>query len=264
MFVLNSLSNNQRLYHLRKLGVRMCGAIARGQVGQNTWWNDWSNFWNLLLNTAASQACCPICGYVGPFLQHALQPREICLRCGSRARHRVIHLALQRRLASWQPLRRNVLHLAPEQPLVKGLSTWSDLYVTADIEPGQAQIALDLRCASLASGSFDLVLASHVLEHIVEDRAALAEIYRVLHSSGIAVLIVPIVTDLTDEWGFADSARNDHARDCGLDYFDRYREAGFHVELVQTDDFADGDRFALASWRHGQRTIHWVAFCTKE
>jgi len=42
------------------------------------------------------------------------------------------------------------------------------------------------------SSFFDLVICSHVLEHVPDDRAALAEIRRVLRPSGHAILFVPV------------------------------------------------------------------------
>jgi ubiquinone/menaquinone biosynthesis C-methylase UbiE len=41
-------------------------------------------------------------------------------------------------------------------------------------------------------GSFDLVIASHVLEHVVEEELLLSEIHRVLSRTGAAVILVPI------------------------------------------------------------------------
>jgi ubiquinone/menaquinone biosynthesis C-methylase UbiE len=89
--------------------------------------------------------------------------------------------------------------------------------------------------------SFDVIVCSHVLEHIVEDHKALRELYRVLKPKGIAVLQVPIDSScpLTDEdrsvtdpiertrrWG-----QYDHVRRYGRDYADRLRLAGFFVEI---------------------------------
>jgi ubiquinone/menaquinone biosynthesis C-methylase UbiE len=51
---------------------------------------------------------------------------------------------------------------------------------------------LDLEAIALPDDSIDVVVASHVLEH-VDDKKALAEIRRVLRSDGVAPLMVPIV-----------------------------------------------------------------------
>ena len=50
----------------------------------------------------------------------------------------------------------------------------------------------DLTNLTYEAGSFDLLICSHVLEHIPDDRAALSEIYRVLRPGGLALIMVPI------------------------------------------------------------------------
>ncbi len=50
----------------------------------------------------------------------------------------------------------------------------------------------DVEKLPLASESFDKALCSHVLEHVLDDRAVLNEIHRVLKPGGVAVLGVPL------------------------------------------------------------------------
>jgi SAM-dependent methyltransferase len=59
----------------------------------------------------------------------------------------------------------------------------------------------DLTHLSFPDGSFDLVYASHVLEHILDDQSAIREIRRVLSVGGVAVLPVPIISNSTVEYG---------------------------------------------------------------
>ncbi len=107
--------------------------------------------------------------------------------------------------------------------------------ITADLEPRGVELALDVRRLPFRDAAFGLVIASHVLEHVLEDRQALAEIHRVLGPGGLALLLVPVTVDKTVEYGAADKTRNDHVRECGPDYFDRYATAGFEVELLRSD-----------------------------
>ena len=75
----------------------------------------------------------------------------------------------------------------------------------------------------LEDESFDLIYASHVLEHVQYDIQALHEIRRVLTKNGIAILPVPIVCEETIEYPEPNPAEHLHCRAPGIDYFDKYK-----------------------------------------
>lgn len=132
---------------------------------------------------------CPCCG--GHF-ERMSQRRlagfgGICPRCRSHPRHRAIALLLARGDLPGHRL----LHFAPEplfDPVFARLReierTTADLYAPADL-------ALDITKMDLADGSFDLILCSHVLEHVPDDRAAMSELRRVLAPGGLALVLTP-------------------------------------------------------------------------
>lgn len=250
----------RRLKHqwIAKTGRRLLSAVVRGRVGVHPWADDRRNFWALLTGSRSQSGRCPLCDWNGVFLQHAGRPRQVCLVCGSRARHRTLSLALRERV---KIRRGRALHIAPEKCLAPLLRDHD--VVTGDLEPGKGRVALDLRRLPFSDGSYDLVLASHVLEHIVEDDAALAEIHRVLRPGGQAILPVPITAERTVDFGFVDPDRNHHARECGPDFLERYRRAGFEVETVCSDELPDPEGHALFTAEFGGRTEHQIPFCTK-
>jgi len=59
----------------------------------------------------------------------------------------------------------------------------------------------DVRAMPFAPASFELVLATDIIEHVEDDGAALAEIARVLVSGGVALITVPTFPSL---WGLQD------------------------------------------------------------
>jgi len=67
----------------------------------------------------------------------------------------------------------------------------------------------DLRHLPFAAESFDLVLATDVLEHIDDDQLAVEEIHRVLRPGGTALLTVPAFPSL---WGLQDEISHHHRR----------------------------------------------------
>ena len=140
---------------------------------------------------------------------------------------------------------KSILHFAPE----KRLRSWlegKEGYISGDIVKGRAMMELDIRSLPFPDRSFDLIICSHVLEHIVEDRQAMNELARVCE--GIAILQVPFNPD--DET-FEDASitsekerelafgQKDHVRIYGNDYVDRLKKAGFKVEVQSAYDFVN-------------------------
>jgi SAM-dependent methyltransferase len=60
-----------------------------------------------------------------------------------------------------------------------------------EVVPACAAISADALSLPFADASFDLVVASEVLEHLVDDRRAIAELTRVLRQAGRVAVSVP-------------------------------------------------------------------------
>ena len=178
---------------------------------------------------------CPICGYQGMFSPVRHKPEIWCPCCDSRPRHRLLKLWMDREMAL--PKGAKVLHFAAE-PWVRG---WFEArgadYVTADINE-KFELQLDITAMDLPDASFDMVMANHVLEH-VDDRAALAEMFRILKPHGQAVITVPMIEGWDETYedpSLATEAERrlhytdpTHLRFYGRDVRDRIRAAGFEL-----------------------------------
>jgi len=174
---------------------------------------------------------CPICGYEGRFAPVRHKPEIWCPQCDSRPRHRLLKLWMDREMVL--PPGARVLHFAAEPWVAAEMARRGAHYETADIND-KFDLRLDLEAISLADESRDMIIANHVLEH-VDDRAALAEIARVLRPGGQAVLTVPLVEGWDETYevpGLPEAARAlrygdpDHRRFYGRDFRDRIRAAG--------------------------------------
>jgi SAM-dependent methyltransferase len=199
---------------------------------------------------------CPICGFRGPFTSdYRAAPRRYarCPGCGGTERHRLQYMVFQdlRQRYPFKDMR--MLHFAPETVFRARFRDWFASYETADINTA-GDVAhrvvdrqLDLRdMSAIADGSFDIVVASHVLEHVKEDEDAISEVARVLSPGGIAVLPVPLVAHETIEYPHPVPTEFHHVRAPGLDYFDRYKRHFERVEVYTSEDF--GEEFQTWSW----------------
>ncbi len=189
---------------------------------------------------------CPCCG--GRFKRMSRRRVAgfggICPRCRSHPRHRATALLLAR---GELPGRR-LLHFAPEplfDPVFARLPeierTTADLYAPADLQ-------LDITKMDLPDGSFDLILCSHVLEHVPDDLAAMSELRRVLAPGGLALVLTPYRAEVSTYEDPRITApidrmvafgQQDHVRIYGADLADRLREAGFEVSDRTPADLFD-------------------------
>jgi SAM-dependent methyltransferase len=180
---------------------------------------------------------CPICQYRGPFVNEkpetGLRKHARCPRCNGLERHRLQWVVLSPLLAHRPGLR--LLHVAPEACL-SGLLRRACRYETADLVMPRVDHRADLTHLPFPDASYDAVLASHVLEHIPDDRRALREVRRVLRPGGFAALPVPVIGPRTVEYAAPNPHEAGHVRCPGADYFDRYREVFAKVEVVSSAD----------------------------
>jgi len=208
---------------------------------------------------------CPICEFSGPFVDLKIRAFARCPKCGALERHRLQKLVLDRLAAEKQPVDLSTsrcLQFAPD-PVTPILRRYCREVVTADINPKAGSIKLDMCNMALPDASFDVVFASHVLEHIQTDRAALEEIRRILRPGGVAILPVPVIVEKTVEYGGARPHEDYHVRAVGEDYFDRYREVFGNVRLVKSGDFPDRFQTWIFDTVQNQKVADTVPICVK-
>lgn len=212
-----------------------------------------------LLFRAVSQGkrkfVCPVCGYHGPFAgtnpNTGYRKYAECPKCLSWERHRLQFLVMEKVLAGLETESMSLLHFAPERQLGKYFKDRFGRYCTADLYMRGVDYTVDIKSLPFGDGEFDLVFASHVLEHIDDDRAAIAEIRRVLKKGGLAVLPVPVIAEKTVEYPEANPHEENHVRAPGKDYFERFKDYFTGIEVWSSDQFDE----KYQTWIYEDRSI---------
>jgi SAM-dependent methyltransferase len=188
---------------------------------------------------------CPVCGWRGCAFRSFTSPgvtyrrrRAVCPRCGSLERHRALALLLDD-LGVPGP----ILSISPVPGLDTFLKKRGAALTILDINRQRGDLAADVTALPFADGAWSVVICTHVLEHVRDDRAAVGEIHRILAPGGYAVVQVPYDPDLpeTVEYDEPNPLEEGHLRTYGADYAERLA-AGLPVEKANVlSNLTDGE-----------------------
>ncbi|NNJ94402.1 MAG: class I SAM-dependent methyltransferase [Halobacteria archaeon] len=224
---------------------------------------------------------CPLCGYSGPFKdirpRSGLRRHARCPQCRSMERMRLQYLAIRELMNGRDFSQCSMLHFAPEQQVQQLFRNNFDVYHTADLHRDGMDYRIDIQHMPFEDGSYDVIFASHVLEYIRDDMAALREIHRVLKPGGIAILPVPVIAEHTVDYPEPNPHEaGGHIRAPGEDYFERYRAVFSGVRLASSSDYPDRfqtwvyddrsswpDTMPLRPTKSGERHCDYVPICYK-
>jgi SAM-dependent methyltransferase len=218
---------------------------------------------------------CPICcirlrRFKRIGLLRATARGNLCPRCRSLERHRLLWLFLKNKTDLFDGGVKTVLHFAPE-PCFKGrIENLTNVrYIVSDFDSSDPGKKIDITNIPLADQSVDAIICSHVLEHIPDDLKAMQECARVLKNTGWAILNVPVdyrrkttyedpaITSLKDRRNHF--GQEDHVRVYGRDYPERLAKAGFKVSEVDYCDELGND----AVNKFGLLRVEMIYLCKK-
>jgi SAM-dependent methyltransferase len=168
---------------------------------------------------------------------------RICPNCYSLPRDRTaLDIIKQWNLLS-EDIR--VLSVAPNDCFTDLFSNYSNIkHITTNLT-GNVTIHMDIQDILFKDNVFSLIICSHVLEHVDNDKKALKELSRVLHPGGLCIIQVPIDTDRKHT--FEDKSikskrdrkknfgQDDHVRIYGIDFQNKLRNYFVPGDIYPTE-----------------------------
>ncbi len=164
----------------------------------------------------------------------------------------------------------SVLDFAPGYSFVKAMRNRNGIsYTTADFFRSDYDILVDVcNMTSLKDDQFDIVICSHILEHVPSPNQALKEIMRVLKAGGFAIIMVPLFDGVTstveesqyntDELRTKHYGQSDHVRLFAKDDFiRRIEEAKFNLKMFTIDDF---DKKLIEKYAIADNSVLYVCY----
>ena len=198
------------------------------------------------------QSKCPICGYI------------------DRARLLILFLRYKTDIFT-KP--QKLLHVAPETSLSKLFKAQPHLdYLTADFYNENVMVKMDITDIQYADNTFGAIICNHVLEHVIDDRQAMSELYRTLKPGGWAILQVPfspLLPETYEDFSIVSEAdresvfgQKDHVRIYAMDYVNRLEAVGFQVDVF--DWTKEPENFGGKNNKFGLNPDEHVFFARKK
>lgn len=201
---------------------------------------------------------CNFCSYVGTDFRSAgtqstvfeinsvrgggFRANNLCPCCGSFDRHRSMNFIISEIITAKQL--ENILHIAPEKLISDFLISKlpNSNIIAGDKFPESSNIlSIDITKLRFDNEFFDLIVCSHVLEHVKDDDIAISELFRVLRPGGIIIAPIPyseiIYSSISEprqvnyskEKRLSLFGQEDHVRLYEKDdYISKFKKSGFH------------------------------------
>lgn len=163
----------------------------------------------------------------------------LCPFCGSLSRTRRLWSILNSR----NSIKGNILHFSPSRSIFRKLKKLNNInYFSSDFENEfLADYKFDITQINEENETFDTIICYHILEHIINDKAAISELFRVLKPKGKAIIQTPFKDgDIYEDFSITSPierekhfGQNDHVRVYSvLGLKERLEIAGFKVEIA--------------------------------
>ena len=175
-----------------------------------------------------------------------------CPHCGATDRNRLYAMFFSAYFSKLQKTKKKYrfLDVAPSQNLASFIKQNDFIqYRSVDLYMETADDKADITELNIYDNeSFDILLCSHVLEHVSDDKKAMSELFRILKKDGLGIIVVPINLGLkedfedptkttgADRWRYF--GQNDHVRTYSkIGFISKLQQTGFQVHQYGIDYF---------------------------
>lgn len=178
----------------------------------------------------------------------------LCPFCGSLSRNRRLwNLLNEKRM-----IKGNILHFSPSRSLYRKLKKNREInYFSSDFENEFiADFQFDITEINQESEKFDIIICYHILEHILDDKKAMSELYRVLKPNGTVFIQTPFKeSDIYEDYSIVlpeereiHFGQNDHVRIYSVEGLkERLVNIGFKVQINKFDTHTEDLFFGFKS-----------------
>lgn len=173
-----------------------------------------------------------------------------CPVCGAYDRDRLMIAFLEEvKAEGGEKLR--MLQIAPSPAIERYALSREDIcYESTDLMMSGVTFQADLQHMDMVEDeTYDIIVCSHVLEHVRNDALAMKELYRILKPDGVCLVLVPLIVgkaDTEEEWGCSEEenwrrfGQYDHSRLYGKkDFIRRLQNAGFYINELDKQWFGE-------------------------
>jgi SAM-dependent methyltransferase len=213
-----------------------------------------------------SAVSCPLCRrsfrhYVHGGGSWAPRDRGYCPGCNAKARHRRAWYHIEE-MTSILTEPGATLLIAPKPCEVAAFGRRHIMPVSIDLSPGSHTTHVgDVTQLPFDDSAFKYIVCIHVLEHVADDVAAMAELSRVLTADGVLVLSVPSQLDVPTHEDASivlpkerihHFGEADHHRLYGFDITDRLEAHGLICDIHRATDLETTvvDRYGITLDEH--------------
>ncbi len=189
---------------------------------------------------------------------------KVCPNCGSIDRNRRLWDLLNQ---GYLKPNSRILHFSPSRSLYRKFKKlYASNYLSSDMSSDfMADTNMDITSLKSKDSEFDIIICYHILEHVIDDQKAMAELYRVLDEQGTCFVQTPFkkgkiyedASIITEAERLDHFGQEDHVRIYSISGLQkRLENSGFKVHVAS---FKEND-----DHQYGFSSNESIMICTKK